>query len=76
MNPLKVGPSLYNLGIFCRDEADFQAECARQVDEEVNAYLTTEMPPPSAMFDYTYAELPAELIAQRNEMLGTGKAHD
>jgi len=35
------------------------------MDNEVNAYLETKNQPATAMFDYLYAELPADLEAQR-----------
>ena len=44
-------------------------ECGKRVDEEINAYLNTPVQPVEAMFDYLYAELPAELVAQRAEAM-------
>jgi len=40
-------------------------ECDDWMDNEVNAYLQTGAQPVGAMFDYTFAELPAELEQQR-----------
>jgi pyruvate dehydrogenase E1 component alpha subunit len=48
-----------------KEEDDWQADCAAKVDTEVNAYLQIKAEPVEAMFDYTYAELPANLAAQR-----------
>ncbi|MGH8042139.1 MAG: pyruvate dehydrogenase (acetyl-transferring) E1 component subunit alpha [Rudaea sp.] len=51
-------------------EEDWKEECGAKVDVEVNAYLETKAQPLSAMFDFTYAELPADLAAQRAQVLG------
>ncbi|MBS0381305.1 MAG: pyruvate dehydrogenase (acetyl-transferring) E1 component subunit alpha [Proteobacteria bacterium] len=45
------------------------AECDDLMDKEVNAYLETGAQPVTAMFDYTFAELPAELVKQRDEAI-------
>ena len=50
-------------------EAAWKAECEQRVDVEVNAYLETKPQPVEAMFDYVYAELPPDLVAQRAEAL-------
>ena len=46
-------------------EAAWIAECDDWMDKEVDAYLETKTQPATAMFDYLYAELPADLVAQR-----------
>ena len=46
-------------------EAAWKAQCEQRVDVEVNAYLESKPQPTEAMFDYTYAELPPDLAAQR-----------
>ncbi len=51
------------------EEAELLADCAKRVDAEVNAYLETREQPLSAMFDYTYAELPLDLERQRAQAL-------
>jgi pyruvate dehydrogenase E1 component alpha subunit len=51
------------------EEAAWKEECGKRVDEEVNAYLETKVQPVEAMFDYLYAELPAELEAQRADAI-------
>ena len=51
------------------EEAAWKEECGRRVDEEVNAYLETKVQPVEVMFDYLYAELPADLQAQRADAL-------
>jgi 2-oxoisovalerate dehydrogenase E1 component alpha subunit len=53
------------------EETAWKEQCARYVDAEVNAYLETKMPPVEAMFDYTYAELPPDLVSQREEALAS-----
>jgi pyruvate dehydrogenase E1 component alpha subunit len=47
-------------------EKAWLAECERQVNDEVDAYLATTPPPVSAMFDHLYAELPPDIAAQRD----------
>ncbi|HEY7871950.1 MAG TPA: thiamine pyrophosphate-dependent enzyme, partial [Rudaea sp.] len=49
-----------------REDA-WQAECSEWMDNEVNIYLETKAQPVTAMFDYTFAELPADLAEQRAE---------
>ena len=47
------------------DEAQEKAwveECGRLVDIEINAYLETPVQPVEAMFDYLYADMPADAI--------------
>ncbi|GAB2662802.1 pyruvate dehydrogenase (acetyl-transferring) E1 component subunit alpha [Arenimonas aestuarii] len=51
------------------EEAQWKEECGKQVDIEVNAYLETKVQPVEAMFDYLYAELPADLEAQRADAI-------
>jgi len=58
------------------DEAQEKAwaeECGKKVDIEINAYLETKTQPVEAMFDYLYAELPADLAAQRADAIGWEK---
>jgi pyruvate dehydrogenase E1 component alpha subunit len=52
-----------------KDEEGWKAECAERVDAEVNAYLETKVQPLTAMFDFTYAELPLELERQRADAM-------
>jgi 2-oxoisovalerate dehydrogenase E1 component alpha subunit len=53
-------------------EVAWKEDCGRRVDEEVNAYLAVEPPPLGDMFDFTYAELPLDLLAQRSDVLAGG----
>ena len=59
------------------DEQRLLRETAAEIDAAAADYLA--MPPQKleSIFDYTYAEMPAELIAQRASMIGmeTGDAH-
>ena len=50
-------------------EKAWAEECAARVDVEINAYLETPVQPVEAMFDYLYADMPADLQAQRAEAL-------
>jgi 2-oxoisovalerate dehydrogenase E1 component alpha subunit len=52
-----------------QEEEDWKAECNRLADIEVNAYLETKVQPVEAMFDYLYAELPADYEGQRADAL-------
>ena len=40
-------------------------ECGKRVDVEINAYLECKVQPVEAMFDYLYADPPADLLEQR-----------
>ncbi|MCD9047835.1 pyruvate dehydrogenase (acetyl-transferring) E1 component subunit alpha [Luteimonas sp. MHLX1A] len=54
------------------DEAQEKAwaeECGKRVDAEINAYLESKVQPVEAMFDYLYADPPAELLAQREDAI-------
>jgi 2-oxoisovalerate dehydrogenase E1 component alpha subunit len=50
-------------------EEAWKAECDEWMDNEVNAYLETKTQPVSAMFDYIFAEVPADLAKQRDYVL-------
>jgi pyruvate dehydrogenase E1 component alpha subunit len=67
---LRLRKFLTDAGLW--DEAQEKAwaeESGKRVDEEINAYLNTPVQPVEAMFDYLYAELPAELVAQRADAI-------
>ncbi|MCM2336525.1 MAG: pyruvate dehydrogenase (acetyl-transferring) E1 component subunit alpha [Pseudomonas sp.] len=51
------------------EEKAWAVECGKRVDVEINAYLETPVQPVEAMFDYLYAELPQDLVAQRDAAL-------
>jgi pyruvate dehydrogenase E1 component alpha subunit len=52
-----------------QDEDKWKADCGARVDAEVNAYLETKSQPVAAMFDFTYAEVPADLATQRAQAM-------
>jgi pyruvate dehydrogenase E1 component alpha subunit len=54
-------------------EEAWKAECDDWMDNEVNAYLETKTQPVTAMFDYTFAEVPADLAKQRDYVLSLEK---
>jgi pyruvate dehydrogenase E1 component alpha subunit len=39
-------------------------ECSQEVEQAATAYLATEPQPPAAMFESTYAQMPADLVEQ------------
>jgi 2-oxoisovalerate dehydrogenase E1 component alpha subunit len=47
------------------DEAALKADCARQVDAAVAAYLDTPVQPVESIFDSMFAELPESMAEQR-----------
>jgi len=51
------------------DETRLQADCGEAVEAAAERYLAREPQAPESIFDYTYAELPADLRAQRSAML-------
>lgn len=50
-------------------EDAWKAECDEWMDNEVNAYLENTLQPTSAMFDYTFADMPEDLLRQREQVL-------
>lgn len=58
-----------------KKEEAWKTECEAWMDEEVNAYLKTRTQPVEAMFDYLYAELPADLVQQREQLLALERGH-
>ena len=56
-----------------KEEEDWKADCAAKIDIEVNAYLETKSQTVEAMFDFTHAELTAELAAQKAEVMAQEK---
>ena len=55
------------------EEKEWLVECGKRVDEEIDAYLAVKPQPVSAMFDYTYAELPLDFERQRADALTAAK---
>ncbi|MGH8173244.1 MAG: pyruvate dehydrogenase (acetyl-transferring) E1 component subunit alpha [Rhodanobacteraceae bacterium] len=58
-----------------QEEEAWKIACAERVDVEVNAYLETKSQTVEAIFDFTYAEVPADLAKQRDAALGAEKDH-
>lgn len=57
-------------GVWDEDqEKAWAEECASRVDVEINAYLETPVQPVEAMFDYLYADMPADVQAHRAAVL-------
>ncbi|MDA3914815.1 pyruvate dehydrogenase (acetyl-transferring) E1 component subunit alpha [Oleiagrimonas sp.] len=52
-----------------KKEDAWLTECDEWMDNEVNAYLETKTQPVTAIFDYTFAELPEDLARQRAEVV-------
>jgi 2-oxoisovalerate dehydrogenase E1 component alpha subunit len=52
------------------DEVAWKAECSRLTDIEVDAYLATKVQPIESIFDHLYADMPADIAAQRAEAIG------
>jgi pyruvate dehydrogenase E1 component alpha subunit len=50
-------------------EQQLLEEAARQVEEEVAAYQAMGKPPVESMFEYMFADMPAELEAQRDRAM-------
>ncbi|EQD51818.1 pyruvate dehydrogenase (acetyl-transferring) E1 component, alpha subunit [mine drainage metagenome] len=56
-------------------EAALLSDCQREVDEAVQAYLALGKPKLEDLFDYTFAELPESLRAQRDGLITGGANH-
>ncbi len=57
-----------------QEEAAWIEECGKEVDVEINAYLETPVQPVEAMFDYLYADMPADIRAQREMAIALDRA--
>jgi 2-oxoisovalerate dehydrogenase E1 component alpha subunit len=57
------------------DEERLLAECSAKINAAADKYLAMKPEPPAAMFDHLYAELPAELAAQRQEVIAKADDH-
>jgi 2-oxoisovalerate dehydrogenase E1 component alpha subunit len=57
------------------DEERLLAECSAEVNAAVEKYLAMRPEPAAAIFDHLYAELPAELVAQRGEVIAGEEEH-
>jgi 2-oxoisovalerate dehydrogenase E1 component alpha subunit len=50
-------------------EEAWKTDCGKRVDVEINAYLESKAQPTEAIFDFTYAEVPADLALQRAQAM-------
>jgi 2-oxoisovalerate dehydrogenase E1 component alpha subunit len=67
---LRLRRYLSDQGLWTREDEDhLLRETAAEIDAAAAAYLATPAQEPNAIFDYTFAELPAELVSQRDRML-------
>jgi 2-oxoisovalerate dehydrogenase E1 component alpha subunit len=61
---------LTNIGTWDKaQEETLLQDCNRKIEDAATEYLVTSAQPPSAIFDNIYADLPTELITQRDEAL-------
>jgi pyruvate dehydrogenase E1 component alpha subunit len=77
---LRMRQYLRDLGVWDDDkEQELLDQAAEKVDAAVQQYLNTPKPPPEAMFDYLYGELPDLLQEQRQHAIDysdtNGDAH-
>ncbi|UCE31411.1 MAG: pyruvate dehydrogenase (acetyl-transferring) E1 component subunit alpha [Burkholderiales bacterium] len=56
------------------DEEALLARCTEQIEDAAQQYLGTAPQAPESIFDFTYAQLPADLRAQRAALLGEAGA--
>ena len=71
---LRLRKFLTDAGLW--DEAQEKAwieESGKRVDVEINAYLETPVQPVEAMFDYLYGDMPADVLAQREQAIAQEK---
>jgi pyruvate dehydrogenase E1 component alpha subunit len=67
---LRLRTYLTDAGVWSEaEEAAWIEECGQRVDVEINAYLETPVQPVEAMFDHLYADMPADLQAQRQQAI-------
>jgi 2-oxoisovalerate dehydrogenase E1 component alpha subunit len=73
---VRVRKYLTEKGVWSKaDEERLHAECTAQVSAAVDRYLGMEPEPPTEMFDHLYDKLPAELAAQRQEVIAEADDH-
>ncbi|WP_149194689.1 pyruvate dehydrogenase (acetyl-transferring) E1 component subunit alpha [Luteimonas suaedae] len=56
-----------------QQEKAWAEACGKRVDAEINAYLASKVQPVEAMFDYLYADPPADLLKQRDAAIALEK---
>ncbi len=69
---------LYHRGLWDEEkEQQLKREATELIDSEVKRYLNTPLPEVSDLFDYHYAQMPAQLEKQKRQALAkaNGRAH-
>jgi pyruvate dehydrogenase E1 component alpha subunit len=62
---LRLRTYLHNLGEWGKDQEEkLLHDCNQQIEQAIAAYLATVPQQPSAIFEATYARLPADLVDQ------------
>ncbi len=65
---LRLRQYLTNSGAWAKmDEERLLEECAAEIDAAADAYMATAAQDRSTIFDFTFAQAPADLVAQREE---------
>jgi len=73
---IRLRKYLESLGAWddAKEEA-WKAECAARVDEEVQKYKAAGKPPVESMFDHMFANMPEDLLKQREQAIEEAKHH-
>ncbi len=67
---------LMDIGVWDQKQEDkLLAECTAQMDAEVKLYKDGGNPPIASMFDHMFANLPENLVAQRDAAVADGQQH-
>lgn len=73
---IRIRNYLMSIGAWdAQQEERLQAECAAQVDAEVQIYKAAGKPPVASMFDHLFAHLPDNLIAEREAAVAEASRH-
>ena len=76
---IRIRKYLIETGAWSKDEEEaLKADCGKQVDAAVAAYLDTPVQPVESIFDHMFAELPESMVEQREtarRFLNSGGQH-
>lgn len=73
---LRIRKYLTAIGAWDQKQEDqLLAECAAQIDAEVQLYKESGKPPIESMFDHLFANTPENLAAQRDAAIAEGQQH-
>lgn len=73
---IRIRKYLMDIGVWDhKQEEKLLAECAAQVDSEVQIYKDTGKPPVESMFDDMFGNLPERLVEQRAIAVAEGQHH-